>query len=311
MSEQHLQSQTVQTTGHAWDGDLQEFNNPLPTWWVYVFYFTIVFAVAYWLVYPSWPFGKGFLTGLQVPGISKVVYQNDKGETVQSHWNTRALLQSDLDALAERQKPYFSKVATSDFHQIARDPELSGFVLSAGKALFTDNCAPCHQQGGQGVVGFFPNLTDDDWLYGGSFDKIHDTLVNGRRGYMPAFSEVLTVGQVDALANYVASLSAIPHDAGKAAEGRTLFTSETAACNYCHGDNAKGRQETGAPNLTDKIWLWANVPAAAKAEEKVGAIRSVIASGLNKGVMPAWGERMTPEQIKVLTVYVHQLGGGK
>lgn len=306
MSEQNLQSQTVQTTGHAWDGDLQEFNNPLPTWWVYTFYVTIVFSIVYWLIYPSWPIGKSFLTG-----FSDITYVNKAGETVTSHWNTRALLMADLNKAEEMQKPYFSKVAANDFEQIAKDPELSGFVLSAGKALFTENCAPCHQQGGQGVIGFFPNLTDDDWLYGGSYDKIHETLVNGRRGYMPAFGEVLNAGEIDALANYVASLSGIAHDAGKAASGRVLFTSETAACYYCHTESAKGRQDMGAPNLTDKIWLWADVPGAEKAEDKIAAIRSTIITGVNKGVMPAWGERLSPEQIKVLTVYVHELGGGK
>jgi cytochrome c oxidase cbb3-type subunit III len=306
MSEQHLQSQTMQTTGHAWDGDLQEFNNPLPTWWVYTFYVTMVFAIVYWLIYPSWPFGKGFLTG-----FSEISYVNKSGETVTSHWNTRALLQKDLNEAAEMQKPYFSKVAASDFSQISKDVELSEFVRSAGKALFADNCAPCHQQGGQGVVSFFPNLTDDDWLYGGSYEKIHETLVGGRRGYMPAFSEVLNGQQIDALANHVASLSGIPHDANKAAAGKALFIADAAACYYCHGENGKGRQEIGAPNLTDKIWLWANVPAAEKASDKLAAISSLIANGQNKGVMPAWGERMTPEEIKVLTVYVHQLSGAK
>lgn len=306
MSEQHLQSQTVQTTGHAWDGDLQEFNNPLPTWWVYTFYFTIAFALVYWLIYPSWPVGKGFLTG-----FSNISYVNKAGETVTSHWNTRALLQEDLNRADEMQKPYFSKVAASDFSQISKDVELSGFVQSAGKVLFADNCASCHQQGGQGVIGFFPNLTDDDWLYGGGFDKIHETIMGGRRAYMPAFGEVLNPQQIDALANYVGSLSGIAHDANKAAAGKALFTSDTAACYYCHSDNAKGRQEIGAPNLTDKIWLWANVPAAEKPENKIAAIRTVIASGLSKGVMPAFGERMTAEQIKVLTVYVHQLSGAK
>ena len=306
MSEQNLQSQTAQTTGHAWDGDLEEYNNPLPTWWVYTFYVTIVFAVVYWFIYPSWPFGKGFLTG-----FSDITYVNKQGETVTSHWNTRALLMQDLNKAEEMQKPYFSKVAANDFSQIAKDPELGGFVLSAGKALFTENCAPCHQQGGQGIVGFFPNLTDDDWLYGGTYDKIHETLVNGRRGYMPAFGEVLNSAEIDALANYVASLSGIAHDANKAVTGKALFTSETAACFYCHGENANGRQVIGAPNLTDKIWLWANVPDADKDEDKISAIRSLIASGINKGVMPAWGERMSPEEIKVLTVYVHELGGGQ
>jgi cytochrome c oxidase cbb3-type subunit 3 len=306
MSEQNLQSQTVQTTGHAWDGDLQEFNNPLPTWWVYTFYVTIVFAIIYWFIYPSWPFGKGFLTG-----FSNITYVNKEGEKVTSHWNTRALLMEDLNKADEKQKPFFSKVLASDYDQIAKDPDLNGFVLSAGKALFSDNCAACHQQGGQGKLGFFPNLTDDDWLYGGTFEKIHQTITNGRRGYMPAFGEVLSPTDIDALANYVASLSGIPNDANKAAAGKALFTSDTAACYYCHGENGKGRQEIGAPNLTDKIWLWANVPGAEKAEDKVAAIRSTITTGVNKGVMPVWGERLSPEQIKVLTVYVHELGGGK
>ena len=306
MSEQNLQSQTVQTTGHAWDGDLQEFNNPLPTWWVFTFYVTIVFSIVYWFIYPSWPIGKGFLAGL-----SNISYVNKAGETVSTHWNTRALLMEGLNKTDEMQKPYFSKVAANDFSQIAKDPELSGFVLSAGKVLFTDNCAPCHQQGGQGKVGFFPNLTDDDWLYGGSFEKIHQSITGGRHGYMPAFGEVLNAAVIDALANYVASLSGIAHDSGKAASGKTLFTSETAACYYCHSASGAGRQDLGAPNLTDKIWLWANVPAAEKPEDKVAAIRSTIAAGVNKGVMPAWGGRLSPEQIKVLTVYVHELGGGK
>lgn len=305
MSEQ-LQSQSVQTTGHAWDGDLQEFNNPLPTWWVYTFYVTVAFAVVYWFLYPSWPVGKGFLGGL-----STITYVNKQGETRKSHWNTRALLMEKLNQAAEMQKPYFSKIAASSFEQIGKSQELSGFVQSAGRALFTDNCAPCHQQGGQGLVGAYPNLTDDDWLYGGSYEKIHETISNGRRGYMPTFSEVLSPAQIDALANYVASLSGIGRDAGKTADGNQLFHSETAACYYCHGDDGKGKQAIGAPNLTDKIWLWARVPEADSDAAKVAAIRQVIYSGVSRGVMPVWSERLTPDEIKVLTVYVHDvLGGG-
>ena len=306
MSEQKLQSQTVQTTGHAWDGDLQEYNNPLPVWWVYTFYVTVVFALVYWTIYPSWPFGKGWIGGL-----SNITYVNSDGQTKTHSWNTRALLLEDMNRAAIAQKPYFDKVAAMSYTQVAKDPDMNGFILSAGKALFSDNCAPCHQAGGQGVVGFFPNLTDDDWLYGGSFDKIHETIMGGRHGYMPTFSEVLSPEQIDQLANYVASLSGIGHDATRAAAGNALFHSETAACYYCHGADAKGRKEIGSANLTDNIWLWANVPAASSAEGKVAAIRSVIASGLNKGVMPAWAGRLSPEQIKVLTVYVHELGGGQ
>ncbi len=306
MSEQKLQSQTVQTTGHAWDGDLQEYNNPLPVWWVYTFYATVIFALIYWAIYPSWPIGKDWIGGL-----SKITYVNSAGETRTHSWNTRALLLKDLNQAAAEQKPYFDKVSAMSYEQIAKDPEMNGFILSAGKVLFADNCAPCHQAGGQGVVAFFPNLTDDDWLYGGSFEKIHETVMGGRRGYLPAFSEVLAGEQIDQLANYVAKLSGTGHDATKAAAGDALFHSETAACFYCHGSDGKGRKEIGAPNLTDNIWLWANVPAIDAAEGKVAAIRNVIANGLNKGVMPAWAGRLSPEQIKVLTVYVHELGGGQ
>ena len=306
MSEQKLQSQTVQTTGHSWDGDLQEYNNPLPTWWVYGFYVTVIFALIYWVIYPSWPVGKSFLSG-----VSDVSYVNDRGETRTHHWNTRAVYLADMNAAAAEQKPYFDKVAAMSYAQIARDPELNGFIVSSGKALFSENCAACHQAGGQGVPGFFPNLTDDDWLYGGQYDAIHATLVGGRNGYMPAFGEVLQAAQIKQLAQYVASRSGIAHDAAEARAGDALFHSEAAACFYCHGADAKGRKEIGAPNLTDQIWLWASVPAAQTAPAKISAISKVIAEGLNKGVMPAWGERLSPAQIKVLTVYVHELGGGQ
>ena len=306
MSEQKPQSQTVQTTGHAWDGDLQEYNNPLPVWWVYTFYATVIFALVYWTIYPSWPIGKGW-----IGGVSKITYVNSEGETKTHSWNTRALLMADMNKAAVAQKPYFDKIQAMSYEQIANDPDMSGFIISAGRSLFAENCAACHQAGGQGVIGFFPNLTDDDWLYGGVYDSIHETIMEGRRGYMPAFSEVLNGEQIDQLANYVASLSGIGHDPTKAAAGDVLFRSETAACYVCHGEDAKGRRELGAPNLTNNIWLWANVPAADTTEGKVAAIRGVIAGGLNKGAMPAWSGRLSPEQIKVLTVYVHELGGGQ
>ncbi|OZA14240.1 MAG: cytochrome-c oxidase, cbb3-type subunit III [Hydrogenophilales bacterium 17-62-8] len=306
LRQQKMESQTVQTTGHAWDGDLQEYNNPLPVWWVYTFYVTVAFAIVYWTIYPSWPFGKGW-----IGGVSNITYVNSAGETKTHSWNTRALLMEDMNEAAAAQKPYFDKVSSMSYEQISKDPEMNGFIISAGKSLFADNCAACHQSGGQGVVGFFPNLADDDWLYGGSFDRIHETLAGGRRGYMPAFGEVLAAAQVDALANYVAKLSGIGHDAAQAAAGDVLFHNETAACFYCHGADAKGRQDIGAPNLTDGIWLWANVPAAQGDAAKLAAIRGVVANGLDKGVMPAWAGRLSPEQIKVLTVYVHELGGGQ
>ena len=301
-----VQSTGAQTTGHVWDGDLQELNNPLPVWWTYTFYATMVFALVYWVVYPSWPIGKGFL-----PGMNTVSYVNADGKEESWHWNTRAKLLKETQDAVIAQKPYYDKVAGLPYEQITKDPELNSFVLSAGKAVFSDNCAACHQAGGQGKVGFFPNLTDDDWLHGGDFEKINETISKGRRGYMPPFAESLDQAQVDELAHYVFSLSGGKADPAKAAKGKELFHSQTGACYYCHGDDAKGRQVIGSANLTDKVWLWADVPGSADDVAKIGAIKKVIVGGLNKGVMPAWEGRLNAQQIKLLTVYVHELGGGK
>ena len=302
----HTQSAGVQTTGHVWDGDLQELNNPLPVWWTYTFYATMVFALVYWVAYPSWPVGKGFL-----PGMNTISFKNADGTEGAWHWNTRAKLLKETQDAVIAQKPYYDKVAGLPYEQITKDPELNSFVLSAGKAVFSDNCAACHQAGGQGKVGFFPNLTDDDWLHGGGFEKINETISKGRHGYMPPFAEALDHAQIDELANYVFSLSGGKADPAKMAKGKELFHSQTGACYYCHGDDAKGRLIVGSANLTDKVWLWADVTAKADDNGKIDEIRKVIASGLNKGVMPAWSGRLNPQQIKLLTVYVHELGGGK
>jgi cytochrome c oxidase cbb3-type subunit 3 len=296
----------VQTTGHVWDGDLQEYNNPLPMWWIWGLYVTVVFALVYWVIYPSWPLGKSFL-----PGVNKVTYLNAEGQEESWHWNTRAKLLNEMQAGYAAQKPYYDKLMAMSYGDISKDPDLSSFVISAGKTVFADNCAGCHQSGGAGKVGFFPNLSDDDWLYGGTFAKIHETISKGRRGYMPPFAEALNAGQIDALAHYVLSLSGHQTDAAKTAQGKQLFHSHAAACFYCHGDDARGRQDIGSANLADKVWLWADVPGAADDAARVAAVRQVITAGLNKGVMPAWEGRLKPEQIKLLTVYVHELGGGQ
>lgn len=296
----------VQTTGHVWDGTLQEFNNPLPVWWTYGFYITILFALVYWFIYPSWPIGTSFLKG-----TNSISYVNKDGQEESWHWNTRAKLLGEVQAAQIQQKPWFDRIAKLPYDQIVKDPELSSFIQSAGKPLFADNCAACHQSGGAGKIGHYPNLADDNWIYGGSFDKIHETIVGGRHGYMPPYAEALDKAQVEALANYVLSLSNEPSDAAKAAEGKHLFHSHAAACYYCHGSNAKGRSDIGSANLTDKVWVWADVPGAQDAGAKLAAVKSVITGGLDRGRMPAWEGRLSEEQIKVLTVYVHELGGGK
>jgi cytochrome c oxidase cbb3-type subunit 3 len=296
----------VQTTGHVWDGDLQEFNNPLPAWWLWSFYVTIIFSVVYWVVYPAWPLGDSF-----TKGTATITYKNDKGVEKTTHWSTRALLMKDLQDARESQKKYFDMVAATPYEQIARNPELSNFVASAGKVVFADNCAACHMSGGAGKMAFAPNLTDDDWIYGGTHDKIQASITNGRTGIMPAKGGAdLNEGEIESLANYVLSLSGEKMDAAKTKAGDELFRGK-GSCVACHGADAKGNKDIGAANLTDKIWLWADVPAQDNADKKVAAVKAVITSGLSKGVMPAWNNRLSADQIKLLTVYVHDvLGGG-
>jgi cytochrome c oxidase cbb3-type subunit 3 len=303
----------VQTTGHAWDG-IEELNNPLPRWWVWAFYLTAIFTVVYWLFYPAWPIGNTYTKG--VPGLNTITYtatQVDGTEVEKTtHWNMRSKYMVEMNELQAAQKQWFDKVASTPFDEIAQDAELMQFVTSAGKTLFSDNCAPCHQAGGQGVIGFAPNLTDDHWQYGYSYEQIQETIVHGRRGYMPPFKEIISDEEITQAANYVLSLSGEPHDETSADLGAKLFQTETAACYACHGVDAKGKEGLGSANLTDKIWLWANIPEIKEPEEKLKAVKNIIASGLNRGVMPPWDERLKPDQIKLLTVYVHQgLGGGK
>lgn len=299
-------TQHANTTGHVWDDDLQEYNNPLPNWWLWAFYLTIIFSIVYWVLYPAWPMGKSF-----TKGMATITYKNDKGVEKTTHWNTRSLLMKDLQDAREMQKPYFDKVAATPFDQIAKSPDLSNFVASAGKVMFSDNCAACHQSGGQGKAAFAPNLTDDDWIYGGSYEKVQASIVNGRHGIMPPKGGAdLNDAEIDSIANYVLALSGEASDAAKAKAGDELFHGK-GACIGCHGPEGKGNQDIGSANLTDKIWLWADVPGAGTPEKKATAVKAVIASGLNKGVMPAWGGRLSADQIKLLTVYVHDvLGGG-
>ncbi|CAG0954563.1 cytochrome c oxidase cbb3-type subunit III [Methylophilaceae bacterium] len=304
----------VQTTGHVWDSDLQELKNPLPRWWVWAFYITAIFTVVYWLFYPAWPIGNTYTKG--IPGLNSITYTATQVDGTQvektTHWNMRAKYMVEMNELHAAQRQWFDKVAATPYEQISQDAELMQFVTSAGKTLFSDNCAPCHQAGGQGVIGFSPNLTDDHWQYGGTYEQIHETIVQGRQGYMPPFKDVISDEEITQLANYVLSLSGEPHEAEAASVGAKLFKSDTTACYYCHGVDAKGKEGLGSANLTDKIWLWANVPAIKTQEDKVKEIKNIISAGLNRGVMPAWDARLKPDQIKLLTVYVHEsLGGGK
>jgi len=301
------QSNAVQTTGHAWDGDLQEFNNPLPRWWLWAFYATVVFSVIYWILYPAWPIGRSYTTGM----FNTITYKQGNKE-VTTHWNTRALLWKDMQTGKEalKQKHYMKEIEKASYQQILSDPKMTDFTLSVGKVLFADNCAACHGSGGQGKIGLFPNLADDDWLWGGSVQEIHTTITHGRIGFMPSFRPTFSDAQADDLADYVLSLSGHKVDPAKAAKGKVLFTGQGGGCYYCHGMDAKGLKSQGSANLTDNIWTIANVPGAPTIDAKRAAVRQVILNGVHRQ-MPTWEGRLSPADIKVLTVYVHTLGVGK
>jgi cytochrome c oxidase cbb3-type subunit 3 len=280
-------SDEVRTTGHEWDG-IEEWNNPLPKWWLYTFYACIIWAIGYWIVYPAWPtvssYTKGYL------GYSQ-----------------RAQVNKDI-ATAKQQTAVFSdKIAESDFETIKADPELLSFALAGGEAAFGDNCAPCHGRGAQGYVGY-PNLRDDAWLWGGSIDGIQQTILHGirsddpktRMSMMPAFGELgmLNREQISDTAEYVMSLSGNEQDAEAAARGQELYATNCAAC---HGPDGAGNQALGAPNLTDELWLYGG--------DKDTLVETITYS--RAGMMPAFSERLDPATIKKLAIYVHSLGGGQ
>lgn len=281
---------SVQTTGHTWDGDLAEYNNPLPQWWVWVFYATVVFAVIYWILYPAWPVGD-----TTTPGVLE--------------YSKRARLDQAMseERLKEAYPERFqalNRISRMSPAAILKDPELMNFVNSSGKVLFGDNCAPCHGSGGQGVVGHYPNLADGAWLYGGKPADIHQSIVQGRQGYMPAHADKLSAEQIEALAMYEGSLAGEDWAEGspdQVAQGKELFHGSQAACYACHGADGKGKQALGAPNLTDAIWFYGG--------DKQTVVET-IAQGRG-GEMPGWKDRLTEDQIKILTAYVHSLGGGQ
>lgn len=297
----------VQTTGHAWDGDIQEFNNPLPTWWLWAFYATVVFAVVYWVIYPAWPVGKTYTTGW----FNNITYTVN-GEQRSRHWNTRTLLIKDMQEGKEalRTQEYMEKVAAADYQQILADADMMTFVRSVTKGLFGDNCAACHGTGGAGVIGLFPNLADDDWLWGGSVTDIQNTITQGHIGYMPAFARTFNEQQLDDVSHFVLSLSGHEVPADKLMRGKRLFTGDTGGCYYCHTANGTGMKSQGAANLTDNIWTIADVPGQTDLSGKIAVVKKVIHDGVNRA-MPAWENRLDENQIKLLTVYVHELGGGR
>lgn len=275
----------VETTGHEWDG-LKELNNPTPRWWLWVFFVTIVWSVGYWVVYPAWPTLEG----------------NTKGAF---HWTQFEKLKQEQDEITLRQSHYFEKFNSADFSQIMNDPELYAFASAGGAAAFKNNCATCHGTGAAGGKGY-PNLNDDDWLWGGKVEDIYQTLLYGirsphedtRTSMMPAFGKdgLLTSDQISTMVNYVTKLSS--QEDLTSHPGYTIFQNK---CSSCHGPDAKGGREFGAPNLADDIWLYGSDKTA---------LRKTIYYG-RSGVMPYWKGRLDDATLRQLTVYIHSLGGGE
>jgi cytochrome c oxidase cbb3-type subunit III len=281
----HVSGKT--TTGHEWDG-IRELNTPLPRWWVLTFYATIVWAIAYWVVYPAWPLLSSYTTGML-------------------HYSSRADVAVELANLEKIRGEKMAVLGSASLADIEKDPALLALARARGKTVFGDNCAPCHGSGATGAKGY-PNLNDDDWLWGGKLDQIMQTIQYGIRSGHPktrdsamlAFGKegILKPEQIVTVANYVRSLSGLPTATGyDAAAGKKIFAEN---CSSCHGDTGKGNQDLGAPNLTDKIWLYGGDEAT---------INATVTNG-RAGVMPAWVDRLDPTTIKALTVYVHSLGGG-
>ncbi len=275
------------TTGHEWDG-IQELNTPLPRWWLWLFYITIIWAIGYWVVYPAWPLVTSFTDGAL-------------------GWHARSAVVTDLTELQTLRAPMTTKLAATAPGDIKSDQALADFTYAQGRSAFRENCGPCHGAGGGGAKGY-PNLNDNDWLWGGTIDQIQQTIEFGvRSGHqkahesqMPAFGrdKMLKPDEIATVANYVRSLANLATRPNANLGAGRLFADN---CAVCHGPDGKGNRELGAPDLTDGIWLFGSDEAT---------IIDVIANSRG-GVMPAWSGRLDPITIKALAFYVHSLGGGE
>lgn len=275
----------VPTTGHEWDG-IQEYNNPLPSWWLWTFYATIVWALVYTVLYPAWPMLSGATSG--VLGYS-----------------SRLEVKGEIDRFNALNAPMDQALVAAELTEIGNEPDLKRYAELGGAAVFRTFCSQCHGQGAAGATGY-PNLLDDDWLWGGDIEAVHQTIAHGIRdttnddtrfGDMPGF-DYLEEAEVSALVQYVLSLSGATHDAARAEQGAPLFEEN---CSSCHGEDGGGNRDLGAPNLSDALWLYGPDPKV---------IAATIRNGRG-GMMPSWNTRLTEAQIRQVAYYVHSLGGGE
>lgn len=276
------------TTGHEWDG-LQELNNPLPRWWLWIFYACIAFSIVWMVLYPAWP----------VPG------GNTRGTL---GYSSRADVEQQMAALESRRDAALKGIEQIPVADIASDPKMMKAAIEGGRAAFKMHCVQCHGSGAAGGNGY-PNLNDDDWLWGGDMVAIHQTLQHGirqpgddatRLSMMPAFGRdgLLQPAEIKAVVEHVRAISGQEHNAALAARGATVFATQ---CASCHGPEGKGDRQFGAPNLTDGIWLYGGDREALTAT----------VTNARGGVMPAWKDKLPEATIRKLTAYVHSLGGGE
>ncbi len=281
-------------TGHFWDGNLRELRNPAPRWWMIAFWASILWWIAYGILYPMWPLAHGYTKGIL-------------------GWTQMQEYEQGVEQVQAVRAKYEDEIKKMSVQEILADPGLTQYTLASAKVLFGDNCAACHGSGGQGNPGF-PVLADDNWLYGGSVQKIQESITNGRKGAMPAHQGILSPAEIDTLAKFVVQLGD-----GKpgSEEGWNLF--KTKGCVACHGQKANGiiaelpngdKVTVGAANLTDRIWRFEpGGYESAKHTITYGVNQPGVAETRN-AVMPAWGGptgKLNPEEIKKLVVYVNKL----
>lgn len=289
MDNKHIDEATgVETVGHEWDG-IEELNNPLPRWWLWSFYASIVFAIGYAVVYPA------------IPLLSNAT-QGTFG------WSSRGQLAGEMKVEADRRAPLRAALAQTPIDQLPKNSELMRQAVAGGRAAFLVNCVQCHGAGAAGSFGY-PNLNDDEWLWGGNLQEIERTIVHGirqpgnaqtRTSLMPSFGRdgILKPDQVADVASYVRTLSGKGRPSAASQRGAALFANN---CVACHGPAGKGDRRFGAPNLSDAIWLYGG---------SLEAIESSVTTA-HAGVMPAWGHKLDEATIRMLAAYVHSLGGGE
>jgi len=278
------------TTGHSWDG-IEEYDNPMPRWWLWTFYLTIIWAVIYMILYPAWPMVTRATSGIL-------------------GYSTRGEVAAEITRFETQNQVWFDRLMTTELDDIHNDRELQSFAVNAGGAVFRAQCSQCHGAGGAGVqASGFPNLLDDEWIWGGTMDDIHMTVrygirnedhIDARWSEMPAFGRdgLLEEAEIDQVVHYVLRLSGQQADGALATAGEEIYLSN---CASCHGDNGEGDPFVGAPPLNSAIWLYG------------GSYDDIRHSVVNArfGIMPGFSGRLRDAEIRAVAAYVHQLGGGQ